>query len=146
MSAFVPLFICTRYSYRPFYDSKQNDPEAYQGDSWFDEWSWETQGRLFGLELEAKLLGTDVKDIKKTLEQIQDPYEAIDLINKLLHAKGEKILESDAKEIFFEQLKETSLPNINQMSSKRLKDIYINNEPIEEILKFIPMLESVLDN
>ena len=136
----------TGYSYSPFYDSKQNDPETYKGDSWFDEWSWETQGRLFGLELEAKLLGTDVKDIKKTLEQIQDPYEAIELINKLLHAKGEKILESDTKGIFFEQLKETSLSNIDQMCSKRLKDIYINNEPIEEILKFIPMIESVLDN
>ncbi|MEA1918616.1 MAG: DEAD/DEAH box helicase, partial [Campylobacterota bacterium] len=81
------------YSYRPFYHSKQNDPESHKGDRWFHTWSWETQGRLFGLELEAKLLGTDVNNIKKTLETIQDPHEAIELVNKLLHAKGEPILE-----------------------------------------------------
>ena len=136
----------TGYSYRPFHDSKQNDPESHKGDRWFHTWSWETQGRLFGLELEAKLLGTDVNDIKKTLQTLQDPHEAIELINKLLHAKGEPILEADDKERFFEQLKETSLAQINQMCAKRLKAIYLNNEPIEEILKFIPMLESVLDD
>ena len=99
---------------------------------------------MFGLELEAKLLGTDVDTIKKQLEDMNDPFEVLDLVHKLLSAKGEVILDGSQKKLFHQQLKETSLENVDGMCSRRLKDIYDQNEPIDDILKFIPMMESVI--
>ena len=144
----VPDFISTNFKniktyYNPFTTSKHSDPKEYQSD-WKSRWSWKKNGRLFGLELEAKLLGTDVDTIKKQLEDMNDPFEVLDLVHKLLSAKGEPVLDGSQKKLFHQQLKETSLENVDGMCSKRLKDIYDQNEPIGDILKFIPMMESVI--
>ena len=144
----IPDFISTNFKniksyYGPFSSSRESDPEEYQSD-WFAPWSWKSEGRLFGLELEAKLLGTDVGHIKKQLENTQDPFEALELIHKLLSSKGEPILGGEQKQILHQQLKETALENAGIMCAKRLKDIYSNNEDIEDILKFVPMMESVM--
>jgi len=129
--------------YQPFTKSKENDPKEYESD-WFAPWSFKTEGRLFGLELEARLLGTNIDTMKEELESVDDPFEALEIIHKLLSAKGENILASDQKELLHTQLKDSSIEDIYSMCTKRLKDIYLNNEPIEDILKFIPMIESVM--
>jgi len=130
-------------NYRPFYKSKNNAPEEYK-EYWFSEWEWKTTGRLFSLELEAKLLGTDIQQIKKQLEESQDTFETLKLVEQLYSSKGDETLSSDDKEQLHHQLKKTTIENANIMCAKRLKDIYKNNETLSEVLKFIPMMESVL--
>ncbi|WP_348653174.1 DEAD/DEAH box helicase [uncultured Sulfurimonas sp.] len=144
----VPDFMTEKFEYirkmyRPFRESKENDPDDYQSD-WFAPWEWKREGRLFGLELEAKLLGTDVNDIKEQLDTTKDPFEALELIHTLLSSKGEEVLDGKQKQLLHQQLKDTTLSNVDAMCVKRLKDIYYNNEPIEDILKFIPMMQSVM--
>ena len=146
----LPDFMATNFKkikdeYQPFRESKYNDPKEYQSD-FLASWEWKREGRLFGLELEAELLGTNIDILKKQLKNAQDPFEALELVHKLLKSKGEGILEATEKEIFFQQLKETIIDNIEIMCVKRLQDIYTNNESIAELLKFIPMMESVLNN
>jgi len=148
IAANVPDFISIKFPeilkfYDPFNISKLDDPDEYKYD-WTTPWNWKSQGRLFGLELEAKLLGTDIDNIKSQLEISEDSFEALELVQKLLTSKGEKILDGEQKQLFHKQLQDTDMKNVNTMCVKRLKDIYDNNEPIVEILKFIPMIESVM--
>lgn len=148
IAANVPDFISTNFKYiknhyEPFIASKHSDPPGYESD-WFAPWEWRREGRLFGLELEAKLLGTDINNIKQVMEKTHDPFEVLELIHKLLISKGEDILKADHKKLLHQQLKDTRIKNANFMCAKRLKDIYFNNEPIKEIVKFIPMIESVM--
>lgn len=148
IAANVPDFMSMEFSeilryYEPFRSSKSSDPEEYKYD-WKSAWNWKTHGRLFGLELEAKLLGTDIDNIKSQLEISNDPFETLELVQKLLKSKGEKILDNEQKQLFHRQLQDTTMNNVDLMCVKRLKDIYMNNEPIDEILKFIPMMQSVM--
>jgi hypothetical protein len=129
--------------YAPFSRSKRNDPEEYKSD-WTSEWSWKQDGRLFGIELEAKLLGTDVEAVKQQLATTTDPIETLHCIEKLLNAQGEKSLDTKQKELWHQQLRNSPLEDAGKMSAQRLKDIYETHEPLEEILKFLPMLESVM--
>lgn len=144
----IPDFISSSFSqihkhYQPFRSSKYSDSEEYESD-WMSPWNWKQEGRLFGLELEAKMLGTDVDNIKKALDNTQDPFETLELVHKLLSSKGVDILDANQRELLHKQLKDTSIENAYAMCTKRIKDIYYNNEPIDDILKFIPMIESVM--
>ena len=144
----IPDFISNSFSdiqnrYKPFQDSRRDDVEIDEYD-WLSPWNWQHKGRLFGSELEAQLLGTDVEMIKKQLEDTQDPFDVLDLVQKLYKSKGKPILGTQQHQQFREQLKNSTVENIDLLCSKRLKNIYHNNEPIEEILKFIPMMESIM--
>ncbi|MCW8895005.1 DEAD/DEAH box helicase [Sulfurimonas sp.] len=128
-----------RNNYKPFYTSRIDDLEAT------GSWSWERDGRLFSLEFEAKLFGTNTGDIKQQLNVIQDPVEALKLINRLLSSKGKVTLSEEQTRTLLLQLKMTNMEHAEVMCTKRLKDIYHNNESIGDILKFIPMMESVMN-
>ena len=129
--------------HKPFYSSKYSDKEDYEPDGKI-LWSWKKHGRLFSLEFEAKILGINVGDVEEQLKGTQDPLEALELIHKLSSSNGKVVLDEKQIQIFRQQLSRTNLEQVEMMCTKRLKDIYQNKEAIEEILKFIPMMESVM--
>ena len=137
--------IAYSFNYQPFKDSKELDPIDYQRE-WHEPRSWKTDGRLFGIEFEAQLLGTNVKKYRDDIDNILDnPISVLELINKLRRVSNQSVLDYEDKNRFIKQLDETSIKNINSMCTQRLKDIFHKQESIENILQFIPMMESVMN-
>ena len=129
--------------HKPFSSSKYSDKEDYYPDG-KDSWCWKKHGRLFSLEFEAKILGIDVGNIEEELKNTNNPFEALKSMNMLLSTHGKVVLGEKQIQIFRQQLSKTNLEQAEMMCTKRLKDIYRNKESIEDILKFIPMMESVM--
>ena len=136
-----------KYENEVFKDSLEGDYEEVQDEEerfeWFVPWKWEHDGRLFGMKLEEELLNEDVAPLKTALQSSESLLDSIRLINRLLDLRKREPLSDAAAKTLIEHIEKSSVPNIEQMCNKRLKDLYERGDDINEINGFVALMESV---
>ena len=126
-----------------FKHSREEDKTTIEN-AWNEPWSWKGSGRLFSLRLEEELLYSEVADLREILKNTQTINETITIINKLLDITKQESLNNAIHQELLQDIKKSTVPNIEVMCIKRLKDLYHNGESINGIKYFVAMMESVL--
>jgi len=106
----------------------------YENDDW----------RVFDEKIEEEMLNEGLKEYNQKLKEAKTFTESIYIIQNIYKTTKDEELDERLIAELIRDVKNSKLDGIDEISNKRLKDLYFNNGELHQMNGFVRMMESVL--
>jgi hypothetical protein len=110
-------------------------------------WSFQYENndwRVFDEQMEEEILNEGLKEYNQKLKEARTFKESMYIIQNIYKITKDEELDERLISKLLRDVENSKLDGIDDISNKRLKDLYFNSEDLHQMVGFVKMMESVL--